>query len=248
MDIIKVGILGAPGAGKSRLANKLAKALTHDENALGPRKYPWKVIDGYVEKLSKRTGLTFGPIYNRHAYRCNLQVVAERWTLEDQALSRGCNTITCGTIYDTVVYASAQSMEIPYLGNEQLILEEALIARSMMEMYSVVSDITFDYDCLLYLPAPDVKRDSWDAVVDAKVLDVLEGQNRTAIELRDTPKKNFGTALYAITQIASTIASYEQQAARQRAGASEGFEYEFEPLSDLSSEEDRGSSGNMDVA
>lgn len=230
---MKVALLGAPGAGKTRFANKLASRLNEQNDF----RTPWKTIDGYVPKLAKRVGHPFGPIFNRLAFPCQVQVVAERWTLEDEALRRGYNTITCGTIYESVIYASAQAIPIPYLGDERMIVEESLIATRMVESLSMLSDIRFDYDCMFYLPAAKVEPDTWDAVVDAKVLDVLEGKNLQAMELRDTPKKNFEHAIFAITAIADTIASNEQQAARGDDLSGSRHEPGSEPMPDVSAEE-----------
>lgn len=225
---LKVALLGAPGAGKTQVARKLKYRLETRGHGV------WKIVDEYPEKLHLRAGVPYGPIFDRSAFRSNLQIAAERWTLEDTYQLRGVNTITCGTIFETIIYAAAQGIATARVTDEQTLLEEVEIAKIMMGSLGVLANLTFDYDCLLYLPSDNPTE--WDMVVDAKLPEVLEGQFKQALVLRGTIKEKFTEAYDIINQIASALASDEQQAVRRGTDTGEGEEPRSEHVPDVSPE------------
>jgi hypothetical protein len=227
----KVGLLGSPGSGKTRIARRVARRLNTEMKR-------WVVVDGYVDKLAERTGRTFGEIYSRYAFPLNIQVAAERWTLEDEVTAKGMNTITCGTIYETFIYAAAQSMVIQHSPDEQWMLEETHVSQVMMSALATVSAIRFDYDLLLYLPLAEESHD-WPGVVDAKLGEVLEGQNLVALVLNGTDKEKVIHATETIQTISKAAAArYEQRGIGTGGTASEGQEPEAEQVSDVPADED----------
>lgn len=212
--MLKVGIIGAPGSGKTKLARKLTGCLNTE---LGR----WKHIDGYVERLQKRVGHPFGPIFDRRAYQWNLQVAAERWTLEDEAQQKGFNTITCGTIFETIIYAAAQSIPIARL-TEDMMLVESAIAENMAAALSLLATLTCDYDALFYLPLKGESEYAWPGVIDAKLDEVLTGQYKEAIVLDQNAQRNTETARSTIKILAEARRHVERGIRRDsEAGPSE---------------------------
>lgn len=224
---MKVALLGSPGAGKSAVARKLTTRLGKE----------WRVIDGYVDKLTTRTGHPFGAIFDRSAFRRNVQVIGERWTLEDAAQHKGLNTITCGSIFETIVYAAAQGMPIQRLGSEQLMLEEIEIAKQMMSTFGLLASMEFDYDALFYLERKS-NTDTWDRVVDAKLPEVLDGQFKQALVLRGTDKEKVQTAYDIIDTIQNALAKNDQQAVRRGTEGGAREESGSEHVSDMPPAED----------
>src|SRR4051794_19891855 len=90
---MKVAILGAPGVGKTKLANELANLLAEWQDEF------WYVLDDYVQHLREDTRLEYGEFGN---FVDDMQVVFERrgWELTHQGHA---NTITVGTVLDSAV-------------------------------------------------------------------------------------------------------------------------------------------------
>src|ERR1700746_118260 len=107
---MKIALIAAPGSGKTAVAKRAMNKL--NKNPQWESK--WKVIDGYVEQLSKRTGLPFGEV---STIPHNLAVITDRWVREGEAMHRGFHTITCGSIYESFMYSSFAAMFIS--SNEQ---------------------------------------------------------------------------------------------------------------------------------
>lgn len=240
---VKVGILGAPGSGKTRFARRLSKCLNTETD-------PWKVIDGYVDRWTKRTGNPGGPIFDHYAYKVNLQILAERWTLEEEAAEKGYSTITCGTIFETLIYAAAQSIGIPHM-TEDMMLAETHVAQTMMSNLGLLATLFYDYDCLFYLPLTNeaVKADpfGWGQVVDAKLDEVLTGQNKEAIVLDGTVKHRIQTATRTIESIQATRQDLQRRVRRDReTGEEQGDRPEQVP--DVSEQALRDRSGSVDLA
>jgi hypothetical protein len=164
------------------------------------------VIDGYVEKLADVTGRQFGEVYDRRAFPLNIQVLAERWRLEDEATNKGLHTITCGTVYETIIYAAAQGVPIVRGTDEQWILDETYIAQQMMGALGLLSELRFDYSALFYLPLGEESHD-WPGVVDSKIHEVLEGQGKWAHVLSGSDKVKVHDAIEIITNLPASPAS-----------------------------------------
>lgn len=204
---MKVALLGAPGSGKSKLAARLARRL----NTKGPLWDPpaprpggqWKVIDDYVGKVTPDAG----PIFDRSVYPINIQIASQRWILERQAASKHQSTITCGTIFETIIYAAAHGLTLNRIPDESLFFEEAEISKQMMESFATLAMITFDYDALFYLPHPGETEKTWNSVINAKLPEVLEGAMKQAIVLRGPLKNQCNEAYDIIKQIFQTLSS-----------------------------------------
>lgn len=88
---MKIGVIGAPGVGKTTFANALGKELG------------LPVVDRYAQKIQKDTGLALGPWAS---YSENFMVAGARLAAEEKV---GAERITVGTALDTVNYAALKS-------------------------------------------------------------------------------------------------------------------------------------------
>lgn len=192
---MKVALLGAPSAGKTRVANGLISRLNGGN-------FTWQTVDHYVTKLAKRTGL---PYDYKADFPQNFAVVAERWNAEAQARKNYENTITCGTIYDTYAYALA--VEFPRPHTEAQMVAQAEYMDICWRFLGAMEDVTADYDLLFYLPYKDPVPESapivdrWHAVVDQKIPEVLEAEFRRAYTLSGTTKERVNAALEKIEEV-----------------------------------------------
>lgn len=185
---MKVAILGAPGSGKTEVGKRIAARLNRDakEAAIASSGSEpirrWKLIDDYVKDLSKRTGRRYG---SEGDIPHNAQVMTERWTREAEALHQGFHTVTCGSIYETILYTAFTRLTPPT--DEQEMMAWSQEAQVAMQFLNLMEQMTFNYDVLLYLPLGDHNHTmGWSRVIDAKLPEVLEGCFRYAVPLNES--------------------------------------------------------------
>jgi hypothetical protein len=203
---MKIAIIGAPESGKTVLAKRLLSRLNKDGGN-------YRLIDGYVEKLIKRTGLAYSHFAT---YPMNFQVLFERWTQELDAANTGYDTITCGSIYETTVYCALHNIRdtgiIPNAQDTLAYIE----GKAMMDAISFFHFGTVDYDHIFRLPYTEeklaAKSDDWDVVIDQKLPEVLEGSFQFATVLEGTLKEKADIAINIIKAIA-----VEQSQSNERA-------------------------------
>lgn len=94
---MRIGIVGPPGAGKSKFAKELAVYATGD----------YTIIDGYVQRLQKSTGLALG-FWGQYTDNFMIQGVraAEEYKILNKKLDTSDDIITVGTVMDTVLYCA----------------------------------------------------------------------------------------------------------------------------------------------
>lgn len=126
---MKIGLVGAPGSGKTALAEALASAF----GGLA-------VIDGYVDELEVRTNYVYGQYAT---YAGNIAIGLDRHFRERQA-ARG--YVTCGTMLDTVTY---QAVKVQVAPDEQ---DHRRLTGGLVTLGCMVEDM-MDYDHLFYLPS-----------------------------------------------------------------------------------------------
>lgn len=134
---MKIGILGAPGAEKSKFARGLAKNL--DGNVA--------VVDHYVQRLKKASGLALGPWAS---YSENLMIAGVREA--ERAIKQGDHQITVGTIMDTMTYIMVYS---DILISNNRAEDRAQIYHTGQAVVSGLSlwyTETWDYDVCFFLP------------------------------------------------------------------------------------------------
>lgn len=133
---MKIGILGAPGAGKSAFAKGLAKELGDAH-----------VVDNYVQRLQKSTDLALGPFAG---YTENLMVAgvreAARLKVNDAKYQ-----IAVGTIMDTMVYVMVHS-DVSLHNNAAEKMQVYADARAVVNCMTLWYNYTWDYDVTFFLP------------------------------------------------------------------------------------------------
>lgn len=168
MSNLRIGICGAPGVGKSELADRLAVRLWNSEVQPGRT----LVIDDYLERWSKRTGLAYGMWAD---YTRNLQIAFERYGVECEIDERAHydSRITVGTIIDSLMHAALFSDRAISYDDQQ-----ASYARASTTMHTLgmlVND-TWTYDYCFWLRKPDTSPHdhSFAGIYDQELATVIE--------------------------------------------------------------------------
>lgn len=204
---MKIAILGAPGSGKTKVARKAVKLLNEPTN-------DWAVVDGYVDKLINDTGISYGAFAN---FPQNLSVITTRWIKEEESRRQGRNTLTCGSIYESILYTTFTTMfSSP---DEGTMMREDMFNGIMMQALGAIEKTTYEYDAMFLLHYDkktfDAKHDTWEQVVDAKLPEVLSGFNKNVILLdQKTDKAKAESIVEVVGKIneyyASILAENEQ--------------------------------------
>jgi hypothetical protein len=208
------------------------------------------IIDKYIEDLQKKTGQAFDYTAN---YAENYQVIFHRRTLEQAVTCAGHDTITCGTIYETAVYIMIHSMTLSTY--PRIDYEDTIKIRGALTMLGQIQLELYDYDALFYLPynTPTLasKGHAYDVVVDAKLVEALEGYGKECVILDASDKENVKYA----TEIVRAIRTHQSEAAEDDESAVRGsgeddsfLTQEARRMSDVWSQEDGDSSGDQGVA
>jgi len=213
MTDLRIGILGAPGSGKTVFAQKLATALRTQRGE--SKRQTVRVVDGYVKNLQKKTGYAFD-IFG--TYPQNYQILFERWTREQEAEHAGCEIlISVGSIYESILYTALRV-------NSDIVLKEdstvQLQGRAAMEMLGVTQSLIAAHDLLLFLPYDGKtlaeKGRSYDVAINEKLPGVVAGYFRPVTELTGTTKRKVDNALQAVQAVErakAALAAQNQQPA-----------------------------------
>lgn len=175
--MIKIALVGAAEAGKSKLALELKEALGDIE-----------IIDGYVEDIERDSGWAAGPF---SSYMMGLMIVSERIKRELGCESKKQSHITCGTIVESAAYLAMRAVAMTKYESRDEINAD-IHALSTIGMIAASS---WWYDHVFYLPLPEGKGDPLD---DHEVQASLETFGITYARL-DEPKR-LETALAIIKQ------------------------------------------------
>ena len=143
--MLKIGLAGVQGAGKSMLAKDLKVAL----EKTGKYKSV-KIIDDYVPEIGKEVDLAMG-FYA--TYIGNVYAALGRATRERIAAKEGHDVIiTCGTVFETASYMARQlEAEFKFLKDEER--EDHLRrAEASMKFVSCLYVDTVKYDYIFHLP------------------------------------------------------------------------------------------------
>jgi hypothetical protein len=156
---MRIGVLGPPGVGKSKFAKALAKELDI------------KLVDGYAQRLQKKTDLALGPWATYSEY---LMLAGHRLASEYAA---GESRITVGTIIDTITYAMVKSdVAMQHTEAHRRAVYQA--AQAGIQGLSLMYSETWDYHIsfhLPYSPAQRVERGAvWETALDNAYPTVIE--------------------------------------------------------------------------
>lgn len=135
---MRIGLAGAPGSGKTDLANALASLMGAD--LIGGQIC---IVDDYVKDVEQTTDLACG---FQGSYIADMAVAMARYGAERSAVRDGAETtITCGTLAETTTYTAI---------NATLRQDEWgwAMANISMPYYALLSRSVMAYDHLFYLP------------------------------------------------------------------------------------------------
>jgi hypothetical protein len=225
--------MGAPGAGKSKFAKKLATEMRR-----GGRKV--KILDKYVPDLEKKTGYSYGNNGATHAQ--NYQIILHRWTLEQEAAKDCDDLIVVGTLYDSVCDILIHSTILENIAEAGDKGELVARAAAMHGMSLIEAMICQEIDLLLFVPYSDTIRAEqgvWNILHEERLSQILEAYYKRGIELvgKDSEKLRDAKAIIERVQIAQNDGSAVQRSSEPDAQRAD----QDERMSDLQS--DSGGSG-----
>lgn len=175
----RIAIVGAPGSGKSALANKISERIPPGPIVIGDTSWPsGAIVDGYAQRLSDDTDIALGHFAG---YTNNLQVAFERLRWERGAEAQARQTdrplawmITCGTLIETVIYTGFHSKSI-LTAPDDVAQVEILRAESVAYTLAQLTWDTWEYDYVFVNPLAEAERDqSWNSILDADLIKGLE--------------------------------------------------------------------------
>lgn len=166
---LRIALVGAPGSGKTELAEQLQKALP-------PRSC--LIVDNYVTELTERTNIAFSHYAN---YLGNCQVAIERHNAEvHQATYNPETVVTCGTILESTIYAALHALANAKTDGG---LQDKRAQITMLWL-GVMANDTWQYTHAYYLPYDG--SDDWELIVDEHIDEAAES---LGIKLTPLPKE-----------------------------------------------------------
>lgn len=135
--MMRIALVGVPGAGKSRIARKLEK------------EFGFPVIDGYVDRLESQIDKSLG--FNAD-FIPNLGVAYERLFREWEVLKDEDSYIICGTVLESACYTSIWAASTMHLAESQIIQRQSINA--IMDIFGIITVENWAYDLVFYLPPP----------------------------------------------------------------------------------------------
>jgi ABC-type dipeptide/oligopeptide/nickel transport system ATPase component len=130
---MKIALIGAPGSGKSELADALTQKLDGSV----------AIIDDYVEAIARdESGLCTGICAS---YISNLYILLGRYARERKVQDKADHSITCGTMIETAVYATLNAVK----GQREA---DWVRVTNLMGIFGSFKNDTYDYDHVFLLP------------------------------------------------------------------------------------------------
>jgi nicotinamide riboside kinase len=164
---MKIAVVGSPESGKSDFAESLKKELTKDGSKIA-------IVDDYVDDIAKESDLALGFWAD---WIGNLYVLLGRYAKERAASNEATTTITCGTLVETLVYASVDAVK--HQNPEQLIR-----VQNFLHVLGAFYQDTWDYDHVFVLKKDDAEPESNIAKLNQHLLHGLDslGVQHTLLE------------------------------------------------------------------
>lgn len=186
---MKIGIVGAPSAGKSEFARALGTKLSMDE---GEQVH---IIDDYIKEAEDQYSLVLG-FYA--TYVGNVACAMKRF--EEERKHEGTDyLITCGTLIETMVYAAVDGVNMQrYAGHKDDHIKRSAILMQLLGLFVV--DL-MQYDRVFYLPLSDDAEDHWKEF-DKNIPVLLEMWERDYDKLDGDQDSNVEAALGIIREAA----------------------------------------------
>lgn len=194
----RIGLVGVPGSGKTKLANAIKRAMPDEKFA---------IVDGYVERNQDALQMSVGV---EATYLPNLHIAVEREKEIRRLVIEERNFIVCGTIFDTLCYTGFHAEVIANSpGDEekkQGLLMREMTAAQMFAYLAVDSFINFthlfylpvtDPDLLVVIPYPNDKTEAPPEVqaLDKTLQDALRRYGDPATVLKDKHHQNVKTVV-----------------------------------------------------
>lgn len=175
---MKIGLIGAPGAGKSQLAQGLVEKMQNDP-LIWPKVQPVHVIDDYVPALEQRMDMA---LKFHTGYLGNLAITMERIGLEQYHRRKNVDgtfqqsLITCGTLIDSLAYTITWFEGMGEILSRNVDLSNhRWRSDAAMDMFSVLFDDSCYYDILFWLPG------GYEVGEDVDYIDSLKRNTRSVV-------------------------------------------------------------------
>lgn len=201
MSNYRIGIIGVPESGKTRLAAALKRQMSD---------LKFQIVDGYVEKLQERLQMSIGL---DATYLPNIHIASTREQEIRRLQVEEKNFIVCGTLFDTLCYSGFHAEIIANSpGSDEM--KNSLLIREMttaqMLAYMAVDSLS-SLTHLFYLPItepellvaiankqnPDEPPGEREAL-DKTIQDALRRFGNPATVLKEKHSANVKTAINAI--------------------------------------------------
>lgn len=204
---MRIGIVGAPGAGKSEFAKKLAQ---------NPNGY-FTIIDNYVQRLQKSTGLALG-FWGSYTDNIMIQGIrsAEEYKSIHKQIDKNDDLITVGTIMDTVLYCAM--VTDPTWGRKEHQLMSNYVAEIAMRSLGLWFATNWEYQLTFFLPYSDKqreeKRNTPEFEFNELMAEALESYAVPYFQLNPGPDR-----VKVATEIVNTAKEEEAKLFTQEAGS-----------------------------
>jgi hypothetical protein len=153
---VNIGIIGPPGAGKSKLARQIKAHLAVEldasyEDGVEPT---IAIVDNYAQKIQRETNLALGPWAS---YSENFMVAGTRRAAELKARKSNLTTVTLtvGTIVDTLLYCAMHSDALINGAWEENLPVAQRWVQAAMPAAGLWYRETWDYDLAVFCPCAD---------------------------------------------------------------------------------------------
>lgn len=183
---LKIALVGAPGSGKTELAQQINKALNRS----------FQCVDNYVEELETETNISFSHYANHFA---NAMVVCKRVAKErnvEDVLNPDGGLevrVTCGTILETTIYSALFALSNADTGVGQINLINDKRAQIAMTWLGVAALDTWEYDYSFYCPYDG--NDNWQGIVDENIPEAIDALGVKITKLPDAREERLAKVL-----------------------------------------------------